>query len=329
MTDPTRPNVMPGDTRAWWGFAALAGFGLFAILWLLADWGFLLALLVGVIVAALLGWVLTAFVGPRIAGGVVPAEGGTIGASTGRAPTVDRPGPKPAPPAGAGSTGIAPAPAAPSGGPAAQGAPAAADRSTDDVEADAAASGSAIWERDEGQSGERASDAAAAFEAEGKAAPSTDRDVDAGADRDDVEADAAAPGSGIWERDEGRSGERASDAAAAFEAEDEPDADADMPAPVEDGTKPDLLDAARDGSPDDLKRIRGVGPKLEEMLNRLGVYHFDQIATWSPSEVAWVDGHLEGFRGRVSRDDWVVQARDLASGKETDFSRKVDDGDVY
>ncbi|WP_227419068.1 hypothetical protein [Roseitranquillus sediminis] len=77
--------------------------------------------------------------------------------------------------------------------------------------------------------------------------------------------------------------------------------------------RPPALEAPREGGADDLKRIRGVGPKLEERLNELGFYHLDQVAAWSPAEVAWVDENLGGFSGRVSRDDWVGQARDLAA----------------
>ena len=53
------------------------------------------------------------------------------------------------------------------------------------------------------------------------------------------------------------------------------------------------------------------------MLHRLGVFHFRQIADWTPEEVAWVDGNLEGFRGRVIREGWVEQARELAEEGET------------
>lgn len=93
--------------------------------------------------------------------------------------------------------------------------------------------------------------------------------------------------------------------------------------------KPKTLDAPEGGQADDLKKIKGVGPKMEEMLNRMGFYHFHQVASWGASEVAWVDDNLEGFKGRVSRDNWVEQAKLLASGGETDFSKKVDDGNVY
>ena len=80
---------------------------------------------------------------------------------------------------------------------------------------------------------------------------------------------------------------------------------------------------------DDLKKIKGVGPKLEKLCNSMGFYHFDQIANWTADEIAWVDQNLEGFKGRVTRDKWVEQAKLLAAGGETDFSRKVDEGDVY
>lgn len=79
-------------------------------------------------------------------------------------------------------------------------------------------------------------------------------------------------------------------------------------------TKPAFLAAAREGRADDLKLIKGVGPKLEQMLHGMGVFHFDQIAVWTEAELAWVDDNLEGFKGRASRDEWVAQARVLAAG---------------
>ncbi|MHA7873969.1 NADH-quinone oxidoreductase subunit E [Roseivivax sp.] len=88
-------------------------------------------------------------------------------------------------------------------------------------------------------------------------------------------------------------------------------------AEAEQGVKPEQLEKPRGGEADDLTRIRGVGPKLAGLLHEMGFYHFDQIAGWSPEEVAWVDDHLEGFKGRVSRDDWVAQAKSLASGDKT------------
>ncbi len=95
------------------------------------------------------------------------------------------------------------------------------------------------------------------------------------------------------------------------------------------GSKPEALEGPRGGAADDLKKIKGVGPKLEQLLHSMGFYHFDQVANWTAAEVAWVDENLEGFKGRVTRDHWVAQAKLLAAGGETDFSRKVDEGDVY
>jgi predicted flap endonuclease-1-like 5' DNA nuclease len=99
--------------------------------------------------------------------------------------------------------------------------------------------------------------------------------------------------------------------------------------PIAPDGKPELLDAARGGKPDDLKEIKGVGPKMEAMLHGMGIFHFDQVASWRAPEVAWVDENLEGFKGRVSRDEWVAQARVLAAGGTTEFSRRVEDGKVY
>ncbi len=92
------------------------------------------------------------------------------------------------------------------------------------------------------------------------------------------------------------------------------------------GTKPKGLSAPKGGKADDLKLIKGVGPKLEKLCNKLGFYHFAQIAKWNAKEIAWVDDNLEGFKGRVTRDDWVAQARVLSSGKQTEFSKKQGGG---
>ena len=97
----------------------------------------------------------------------------------------------------------------------------------------------------------------------------------------------------------------------------------------EGGSRPVALAKPRSGSADNLKEIKGVGPKLESLLHELGIYHFDQIAGWSSAEVAWMDENLKGFRGRVSRDDWIGQAKLLAAGGETEFSKRVEDGEVY
>ena len=65
--------------------------------------------------------------------------------------------------------------------------------------------------------------------------------------------------------------------------------------------------------PDDLKAIAGVGPKLEKVLNELGIWTYGQVAALQPAEIAWLDDHL-GFAGRIGRDDWVGQAKALSAG---------------
>jgi NADH-quinone oxidoreductase subunit E len=86
--------------------------------------------------------------------------------------------------------------------------------------------------------------------------------------------------------------------------------------------EPETLKEARGGLPDDLKLLKGVGPKLEQTLNDLGFFHFDQIAGWGAAEVAWVDSRLK-FKGRIERDGWIAQAALLAAGDETDFAKKA------
>lgn len=76
----------------------------------------------------------------------------------------------------------------------------------------------------------------------------------------------------------------------------------------------ELLTAPRAGQADDLKLIKGVGPVLEAMLNDIGIWHFDQIAAWKARDIAFVDGRLHGFKGRITRDGWVAQARELMQG---------------
>lgn len=78
------------------------------------------------------------------------------------------------------------------------------------------------------------------------------------------------------------------------------------------GAKPDLLTEPRDGSADDLKKIIGIGPKIELQLNLMGIFHFDQVAALSDANLDWVDANLNGFDGRARRDNWVPQAKVLA-----------------
>ncbi|THH38995.1 NADH-quinone oxidoreductase subunit E [Aliishimia ponticola] len=105
-----------------------------------------------------------------------------------------------------------------------------------------------------------------------------------------------------------------------------------VPAPATaptDADRPAALSEARGGQPDDLKLIKGVGPKLEALLHSMGFFHFDQVAAWTETEVAWVDDNLKGFKGRVSRDNWVEQAKSLAEGKPTEFSQRAQKDGIY
>ncbi len=88
--------------------------------------------------------------------------------------------------------------------------------------------------------------------------------------------------------------------------------------------KPVTLDTPRGGKADDLKQIVGIGPVLERLLNDAGVWHFDQIAAWKARDIAYIDSRIPGFRGRITRDGWVAQARVLAepAGRAAD----ADDG---
>ena len=93
-----------------------------------------------------------------------------------------------------------------------------------------------------------------------------------------------------------------------------------------DEDKPELVEVAP-GEEDDLKRIRGIGPVNEKALNTLGIFKFSQIAAWTPANVDWVEASLS-FPGRIEREDWIAQAKLLADGEETDFSKRVDAGEV-
>lgn len=68
------------------------------------------------------------------------------------------------------------------------------------------------------------------------------------------------------------------------------------------------------GTPDDLIKLKGVGPKLAAMLNERGLIRFDQIASLSPGQVEAIDADLGAFRGRFTRDRIVEQAHYLARG---------------
>lgn len=91
------------------------------------------------------------------------------------------------------------------------------------------------------------------------------------------------------------------------------------------GKRPGGLVTPRGGTADDLKRISGVGKQNEARLHGLGIWHFDQVASWTAEEALWVGSYL-AFPGRIEREEWVKQAKVLAAGKETAFSKRVAKG---
>lgn len=188
-------------------------------------------------------------------------------------------------------------------------APAAVDQAAAQAEADAAAKAQA--------DAAAKAEADAAAKAEADAAAQAEAQAKAEAEAKAAEAEAARIAAGVVAAGNGNAGST-------------PDFDGDgVLEGTGEGSRPAALDGPRDGKADNLKEIKGVGPKMEKLLNSLGFYHFDQVASWTADEVAWVDANLEGFKGRVSRDEWVKQAQILASGGETEFSKRVDEGDVY
>lgn len=87
-------------------------------------------------------------------------------------------------------------------------------------------------------------------------------------------------------------------------------------------TLTDIGVPAAQGEPDDLRKIKGIGPKLDSLLNSLGITRYDQIAAWDAADIARVDAHLGTFQGRITRDDWIDQADYLARGDTAGFAAK-------
>jgi predicted flap endonuclease-1-like 5' DNA nuclease len=74
---------------------------------------------------------------------------------------------------------------------------------------------------------------------------------------------------------------------------------------------------------DDLKRIKGIGVLIEKKLNSLGVTTYEDIANWTGEDIDRISQQLD-FKGRIQRENWVEQARILAAGGDTEFSRRTD-----
>ncbi|MEE9433793.1 MAG: hypothetical protein V3V15_06110 [Sphingorhabdus sp.] len=80
--------------------------------------------------------------------------------------------------------------------------------------------------------------------------------------------------------------------------------------------------AAKPKIPDNLELLKGIGPKLNNLLKSLGVTTFDQVANWSAADIRDVDSNLGAFAGRISRDNWVDQAKLLSKGDVKSFEKK-------
>ena len=72
-----------------------------------------------------------------------------------------------------------------------------------------------------------------------------------------------------------------------------------------------MIGKASEGQRDDLKKIKGIGPKLEKMLYEIGISTFRQLSKLSESEYEIIDDLLQAFQGRGKRDDWAGQAKKL------------------
>ncbi len=77
---------------------------------------------------------------------------------------------------------------------------------------------------------------------------------------------------------------------------------------------PPLLTQPRNGKGDDLTLIWGVAETMQNRMYGMGIWHFDQIAAWTPANIAWFEAQVEDYSGRLERDNWIKQARDLAGG---------------
>ncbi|MEO1677027.1 MAG: 50S ribosomal protein L21 [Pseudomonadota bacterium] len=98
-------------------------------------------------------------------------------------------------------------------------------------------------------------------------------------------------------------------------AEQPAEAPAAAPAPEATGTKPgNLLEAAREGNGDALKKLAGLGPKAADALNAAGVFHFDQLASWSSDEIAYMEGET-GLKGKIAA--WAEEAKTMGGDAET------------
>lgn len=106
-----------------------------------------------------------------------------------------------------------------------------------------------------------------------------------------------------------------------------PQAGDEPPPGPEEAERAAAQDRVPHAPPDDLKRIRGIGVLIEKRLVAMGVTSYEEIANWTAADIDRVSQSLE-FKGRIERENWVEQARILASGGATEFSRRFDRGET-
>jgi predicted flap endonuclease-1-like 5' DNA nuclease len=98
-------------------------------------------------------------------------------------------------------------------------------------------------------------------------------------------------------------------------------------APTVPEERPPGLPAAQGGAPDDFTLIDLISPLQQTTLYSLGIYHFDQIAAWTPANVAWVDRYLR-LQGRIEAEEWLEQAADLAREGPDAARRRTEEEDA-
>jgi predicted flap endonuclease-1-like 5' DNA nuclease len=91
--------------------------------------------------------------------------------------------------------------------------------------------------------------------------------------------------------------------------------------------KPLILSSPRPSGKDKLIKIKGIDLKVEKDLNKLGIFHFNQIAAWSNKNCDWIEEFLS-LPGTAKKNQWIEQAKILESGKETVYSQKIESGEV-
>jgi predicted flap endonuclease-1-like 5' DNA nuclease len=92
-------------------------------------------------------------------------------------------------------------------------------------------------------------------------------------------------------------------------------------------SKPLILSTPRPAGKDKLQKIKGIDESVEKDLNKLGIFHFNQIAAWSNKNCDWIEAFLD-LPGCAKKHQWIEQAKILESGKETVYSQKIENNEI-